>query len=219
MNWLQMPCPWGARGAGRGLGSVGPTDTAGPGGHCPSDPEPRAGENLQRKDLCDCSELRGQQGGRAGACVRVCVGGAVRAEPHPPEGLRPGERPPRGCFPPRRGGEAGSGAATAPETSGSWSLRDRGWVHHPLPGTTVCRAAPECQRAPSLWPLLRVEVPGWDQVYTRGLSPNGTPTSQRTAQGQGRGGCSAGWPPDPWAPHGQGLSLQVEDLPVRRRSH
>lgn len=73
LNWLQMPCPWGARGAGRGLGSVGPTDTAGPGGHCPSDPEPPAGENLQRKDLCDCSELRGQQGGRAGARAHVCV--------------------------------------------------------------------------------------------------------------------------------------------------
>lgn len=156
---------------------------------------------------------------RARACVCVCVGGAVRAEPHPSEGLRPGERPPRGCFPPRRGGEAGSGAATAPATSGSWSLRDRGWVHHPLPGTTVCRAAPECQRAPSLRPLLRVEVPGWDQVYTGASVPTAPPTSQRTAQGQGRGGCSAGWPPDPWAPHGQGRSLQVEDLPVRRRRH
>ena len=185
LNWLQMPCPWEC-GAHRHARGRRPPDMPGPGGHRPSDPGPRQGR-ICRGRICVTAVSSEVSREAALACVYVCAGGAVRAEPHPPEGRRPGERPPRGCFPPRCGGEAGSGAATARATSGSWSLRDQGWVHHPLPGTTVCRAAPECQWAPRLWPLLKVEAPGWDQVYTRGLSPNGTPHLAENRPGSGLG--------------------------------
>ena len=89
-HWAGALGVWGPKETQRQL-----ADTPGPREHRPSDPGPPVGEDLQMKDLCDCSEVRGQQGGSTGSCVHV--GGAVRAEPDLPEGLPPREQPARGC--------------------------------------------------------------------------------------------------------------------------
>ena len=98
--WLQMPCPRGAMGTGLGPWECGaPKKPRGSSqthqGHVNIAPVPGApvGEGLQVKDLCDCSEAGGQQGGSTGCRVRGGWG-AARAGPGLPEGPPPREQPP-----------------------------------------------------------------------------------------------------------------------------
>lgn len=92
MSWLQMPCPrGGAVGTGLGPRECGAPQKPKGGSQTHQDHLPGAlvGEGLQLKDLCDCSEVRGQHGGSTGPWV--CMGGGGRgrgtekAEPDPQE--------------------------------------------------------------------------------------------------------------------------------------